>query len=156
VINVLTGNAKEIGDAWLKDSRVRKLTFTGSTEVGKQLMRGSAETVKKISLELGGHAPFIVFGDADIDAAVDGVMQSKFRNAGQTCVCANRVYVHSSVKDEFIKKFRGDAEKLIVGDGLEETTEIGPLINDRALIKVENHIQDAVSKGGKIECGGNG
>lgn len=155
VINIVTGDPKEIGETWLKDSRVRKLTFTGSTEVGKLLMRGSADTVKKVSLELGGHAPFIVFQDADIDAAVEGVIQSKFRNNGQTCVCANRIYVHESVADEFTEKFKEEASKLVVGDGLDPDTQIGPLIDEAALKKVEDHIQDAVQKGGRIECGGN-
>ncbi len=155
VINIVTGDPKEIGETWLKDSRVRKLTFTGSTEVGKLLMRGSADTVKKVSLELGGHAPFIVFQDADIDAAVEGVIQSKFRNNGQTCVCANRIYVHESIADEFTEKFKEEASKLVVGDGLDPDTQIGPLIDEAALKKVEDHIQDAVQKGGRIECGGN-
>lgn len=154
VINIVTGDAKEIGEAWLQDTRVRKLTFTGSTEIGKLLMRGSADTVKKISLELGGHAPFIVFSDADIDAAVEGVMASKFRNNGQTCVCANRIYVHANIVEAFIEKFRDEARKLVIGDGLEPESQIGPLIDEAAFIKVERHIKDAVLKGGKIECGG--
>lgn len=154
VINIVTGDAQEIGNAWIKDARVRKITFTGSTEVGKLLMRGAADTVKKVSLELGGHAPFIVFPDADIDSAVEGVMQSKFRNNGQTCVCANRIYVHSSIVDEFVAKFSKEAQKLTVGFGLEPDTQIGPLIDEQAYIKVESHIQDAVSKGATIECGG--
>lgn len=154
VINIVTGDAQEIGDAWLKDSRVRKLTFTGSTEVGKLLMRGSADTVKKVSLELGGHAPFIVFPDADIDMAVNGVIQSKFRNNGQTCVCANRVYVHSSIVDDFVRKFAEEAQKLTVGYGLEPETQIGPLIDEQAYIKVKSHVQDAVEKGANLVCGG--
>lgn len=155
VINFVTGDAKEIGETWLKDPRVRKLTFTGSTEVGKLLMRGAADTVKKVSLELGGHAPFIVFADADIDEAIEGVMASKFRNNGQTCVCANRIYVHESILDKFINRFREETKRLVVGDGLEPETQIGPLIDEAAYKKVTDHIEDAVRKGAKIECGGN-
>lgn len=154
VINFVIGDAAEIGDAWLKDSRVRKLTFTGSTEVGKLLMRGSADTVKKVSLELGGHAPFIVFPDANLDEAIEGVMVSKFRNNGQTCVCANRIYVHESILDEFVEKFRAETKKLVIGDGLNPETQIGPLIDEAAFKKVESHIEDALLKGGKIEYGG--
>ncbi len=155
VINVVTGNARAIGDAWLEDSRVRKITFTGSTEIGKVLMKGAADTVKKISLELGGHAPFIVMDDADLDKAVDGVIGSKFRNAGQTCICTNRIYVHESIGDVFQEKFQKAVTQLKVGDGLEEGTDIGPLIDEAALEKVTEHIEDAVSKGATILHGGN-
>jgi succinate-semialdehyde dehydrogenase/glutarate-semialdehyde dehydrogenase len=154
VLNVITGQAEEIGETWLQDDRVRKITFTGSTEVGKILMRGAAETVKKVSLELGGHAPFIVFEDADLDKAVLGALLSKFRNAGQTCVCANRFYVHESVSEAFLEKFSRAVRELKIGNGLEEGTQIGPLIDIHALEKVEKHIVDAVNKGGKIHCGG--
>lgn len=154
VINVVTGDAEEIGAAWLEDPRVRKITFTGSTEVGKLLMRGAADTVKKLSLELGGHAPFIVFADADLDEAVSGVIQSKFRNTGQTCVCANRVYVEESIIEEFTERFTAEVRKLHVGNGLEPNVHIGPLINEEAYNKVREHIDDAVQKGGVIECGG--
>lgn len=154
VINVVTGKSGEIGDSWLKDTRVRKLTFTGSTEVGKLLMRGAAETVKKISLELGGHAPAIVMADADIHKAVEGVIAAKFRNAGQTCVCANRVYVHESIVDEFSKKFIERVKDLKVGDGKEEGVAIGPLIDADAVQKVKSHIDDAKEKGASVAAGG--
>lgn len=154
VINVVTGKSGEIGDSWLKDSRVRKLTFTGSTEVGKVLMRGAADTVKKISLELGGHAPAIVMADAHIDKAVDGVVAAKFRNAGQTCVCANRIYVHESIVDEFSKKFVERVKKMKVGDGKEAGVAIGPLIDNDAVLKVKSHIDDAKEKGATVAAGG--
>lgn len=154
VINIVTGNAQEIGKVWLEDTRVRKLTFTGSTEVGKLLMRGSADTVKKVSLELGGHAPVIVMDDANLDKAVDGVIAAKFRNAGQTCVCSNRIYVHDSIADTFTAKFVEKVQQLRVGNGLEEGVEIGPLIDDAAVEKVQRHIQDAVEKGAKLATGG--
>jgi succinate-semialdehyde dehydrogenase/glutarate-semialdehyde dehydrogenase len=154
VLNVITGKSREIGEAWQKDSRVRKLTFTGSTEVGKILMKGAADTVKKISLELGGHAPFIVMDDADLDKAVQNVVASKFRNAGQTCICTNRVYVHESIVEPFTEKLTAAVEKLKVGNGLEEGTDIGPLINEEAIEKVQEHIEDATQKGGKLATGG--
>ncbi|MCV9885759.1 NAD-dependent succinate-semialdehyde dehydrogenase [Metabacillus halosaccharovorans] len=150
VLNVVVGDAKEIGDVWLKDDRVRKISFTGSTEVGKLLMRGAADTVKKISLELGGHAPLIVLEDADLDQAVEGVISSKFRNAGQTCVCTNRVYVHQSIYEPFMNKLKDAFQKLRVGDGLQDQTTIGPLIDRNALKKVKNHLEDASNKGGDI------
>jgi succinate-semialdehyde dehydrogenase / glutarate-semialdehyde dehydrogenase len=154
VINVITGRSSEIGDAWLNDPRVTKITFTGSTEVGKVLMRGAAETVKKVSLELGGNAPFIVMDDANLTKAALGLVQSKFRNAGQTCICTNRVYVQASVKDEFIKLFQAELEKLKVGNGLEEGVDIGPLIDHSAYQKVDMLVQDAIQKGGKVAyCG---
>jgi len=154
VINIVTGNAQEIGKVWLDDTRVRKLTFTGSTEVGKLLMRGSADTVKKVSLELGGHAPVIVMDDANIEKAVDGVIAAKFRNAGQTCVCSNRIYVHESIADAFTSKFVEKVQQLRVGNGLDEGVEIGPLIDDAAVEKVQRHIQDAVDKGATLATGG--
>ncbi|WP_053362977.1 NAD-dependent succinate-semialdehyde dehydrogenase [Bacillus sp. FJAT-27251] len=154
VLNIVTGRAQEIGEAWLEDSRIRKLTFTGSTEVGKLLMKGSADTVKKVSLELGGHAPVIVMEDADLNKAVDGVIASKFRNAGQTCVCSNRIYVHEKIAADFTARLVGKVKQLQVGNGLEEGTDIGPLIDEAAISKVARHIEDAVEKGAKIETGG--
>ncbi|MDR4948994.1 NAD-dependent succinate-semialdehyde dehydrogenase [Neobacillus cucumis] len=154
VLNVITGRSSEIGDVWLKDSRVTKITFTGSTEVGKTLMRGAAENVKKVSLELGGNAPFIVMDDANLAKAAKGLVQSKFRNAGQTCICTNRVYVQESVADEFIKLFQVELEKLKVGNGLDEGTDIGPLIDKSAYKKVESLVHDAVKKGGKVVYSG--
>jgi succinate-semialdehyde dehydrogenase/glutarate-semialdehyde dehydrogenase len=154
VINIVTGSSSEIGKAWNTDSRVRKLTFTGSTEVGKTLMKDAADTMKKISLELGGHAPLIVMDDADLDKAVEGTIASKFRNAGQTCVCVNRVYVHESVKDTFEKKLKEAVSGLKVGNGLEEGVDIGPLIDENAVDKVKEHVKDAVNKGGNVIYGG--
>ncbi|GEL76981.1 NAD-dependent succinate-semialdehyde dehydrogenase [Tenuibacillus multivorans] len=154
VINIITGSSSEIGKTWSEDSRVRKLTFTGSTEVGKILMRDAAETMKKISLELGGHAPVIVMDDADINKAVNGVIQSKFRNAGQTCICANRVYVHESIEQEFIHQLNDEVKKLKVGNGLEEGIDIGPLIDRYAIEKVEHHVSDALKQGAKLQFGG--
>ncbi|WRP07727.1 NAD-dependent succinate-semialdehyde dehydrogenase [Rossellomorea aquimaris] len=156
VINVVTGDSKSIGEAWMEDTRVRKLTFTGSTEVGKVLMKGSADTVKKISLELGGHAPVIVMADSDLEKAVDGVIASKFRNAGQTCVCSNRVYVHESIVDSFTEKLVEKVKDLKVGNGLEEGVDIGPLIDENAIEKVQKHVEDAVNKGASIAYGGKG
>lgn len=150
VINVITGRSAEIGDVWLQDPRVTKITFTGSTEVGKTLMRGAAGNIKKVSLELGGNAPFIVMDDANLAKAALGLVQSKFRNAGQTCICTNRVYVQEGVADEFIKLFQAELEKLKVGNGLEEGTDIGPLIDKAAYKKVETLINDAIKKGGKM------
>lgn len=154
VINVVTGDAKQIGKAWLDDERVAKITFTGSTEVGKLLMRGAADTVKKVSLELGGHAPVIVFGDADLEKAVNGVIVSKFRNAGQTCVCANRIYVEKSILPAFTERLREEVAKIKVGLGDNPESNIGPLINEAAYIKVQKHINDAIEKGASIELGG--
>ncbi|KQL53900.1 succinate-semialdehyde dehydrogenase [Heyndrickxia shackletonii] len=155
VINIITGDAPTIANVWQSDRRVRKLTFTGSTEVGKILMRGAAETVKKVSLELGGHAPFIVTANADIEKAVDGAIASKFRNAGQTCVCTNRIYVDKSIVKEFTQKFTEKVSCLKVGNGLDEGVVIGPLINQEAMDKVNNHIEDAIQKGGTVYVGGN-
>ncbi|MGM7724179.1 NAD-dependent succinate-semialdehyde dehydrogenase [Metabacillus sp. Hm71] len=154
VINVVCGHAKEIGKVLLQDPRVRKLTFTGSTEVGKFLMQQSAQTVKKVSLELGGHAPVIVLADADLDKAVDGVVAAKFRNAGQTCICANRIYVHESIYQTFIEKLIPKVKELVIGNGLDEGVDIGPLIDQKAVEKVLQHIGDAVEKGAKVELGG--
>lgn len=150
VLNVITGRSSEIGDVWLKDPRVTKITFTGSTEVGKTLMRGAAETVKKVSLELGGNAPFIVMDDANLAKAAAGLVQSKFRNAGQTCICTNRVYVQEGVAEEFTKLFQAELEKLKVGNGLEDGVDIGPLIDQAARSKVEELLQDAIEKGGRV------
>jgi len=154
VFNVITGDAKAIGEAWLQDDRVRKITFTGSTEVGKTLMRGAADTVKKVSLELGGHAPLIVFEDANIDKAVTEAIASKYRNAGQTCVCANRIYVHESIAEVFSQMYVEAVNALKVGNGLEGGTQIGPLIDERAIKKMESHIEDGIQKGGRIVSGG--
>ncbi|WP_139187890.1 NAD-dependent succinate-semialdehyde dehydrogenase [Bacillus tuaregi] len=154
VINVITGKSAEIGDVWLKDARVTKITFTGSTEVGKTLMRGAANHVKKVSLELGGNAPFIVMDDANLDKAAEGLIQSKFRNAGQTCICTNRIYVQEAVAEEFIRIFQERLEKLKVGNGLAEGTTIGPLIDRAAFDKVTGLVNDVVDKGGKIAYSG--
>jgi len=154
VFNVITGKPESIGTELATNPLVRKLSFTGSTTVGKLLMSQCASTIKKISLELGGNAPFIVFDDANIDAAVEGAMLSKFRNTGQTCVCANRIYVQDKVYDEFAKKLIAAVEKLKVGDGFEQGIQQGPLINKKALDKVQHHIADAVTQGAKIRCGG--
>jgi succinate-semialdehyde dehydrogenase/glutarate-semialdehyde dehydrogenase len=154
VFNVITGNAKEIGAELTANPLVRKLSFTGSTEIGKLLMQQCAGTVKKISLELGGNAPFIVFDDADIDAAVNGAIASKYRNTGQTCVCANRLLVQAGIYNEFAGKLAHVVSQLKVGDGLQGETQQGPLIDEAAVEKVEAHIQDAVSQGARIVCGG--
>ncbi|WP_035351155.1 NAD-dependent succinate-semialdehyde dehydrogenase [Fictibacillus gelatini] len=150
VFNVVTGKASAIGEAWMKDSRVRKITFTGSTEVGKILMRQAADNVKKISLELGGNAPFIVMDDANLEKAAKNLVASKFRNAGQTCICTNRVYVHENVKEEFVELFKKELSGLKVGNGLEEGTGIGPLIDGAAVEKVQSLIEDAEKKGATI------
>ncbi len=154
VINVVTGSSSEIGGELTANPIVKKLSFTGSTAIGKVLMKQCSDTVKKISLELGGNAPFIVFDDADIEAAVTGAIQSKYRNAGQTCVCANRIFVHESVYDEFAEKLGIAVSQMKVGDGLEEHTEVGPLIDIAAVEKVEAHINDAVAKGAEVAVGG--
>ena len=154
VFSVVTGASGAIGGEMTSNPIVRKLTFTGSTEIGKLLMEQCAGTVKKTSMELGGNAPFIVFNDADIDAAVDGAMASKFRNTGQTCVCANRLLVQEGVYDEFSTKLAAAVEKMRIGDGLKGETEQGPLIDMAAVEKVEEHIQDAVAKGAKVISGG--
>ncbi len=157
VLNILTAdsdNSIAIGKVICASDVVRHLSFTGSTEVGRILMAQSAPSVKKLSLELGGNAPFIVFGDADIDSAVEGAMASKYRNAGQTCVCANRLYVQDGVYDEFVQKFAAKVKSLKVGNGFDEGVVQGPLIEEAALQKVERHVQDAVAKGGKVLAGG--
>lgn len=154
VVNVITGSSSEIGKVLTEDERVKKFSFTGSTEVGRKLIAQCAGTVKKVSMELGGNAPFIVFNDADIDAAVEGAMISKFRNAGQTCVCANRLYVQSAVYDEFVSKLAQAIAKLKIGNGLEQDVTVGPLIDASAVNKVQEHIADAVSKGAEIVTGG--
>lgn len=154
VFSVVTGDAKTIGAEMTSNPIVRKLTFTGSTGVGKLLMSQCAGTLKKVSLELGGNAPFIVFNDADIDKAVDGLMLSKYRNSGQTCVCTNRTLVHEDVYDKFSKKLAVKVAALKVGDGLQDGTQQGPLIDMNAVEKVEDHISDAVAKGAKILTGG--
>jgi succinate-semialdehyde dehydrogenase/glutarate-semialdehyde dehydrogenase len=154
VFNVVTGAAREIGRVFTGDERVRKFSFTGSTPVGKMLAADCMATVKRVSLELGGNAPFLVFADADLDAAVDGAMASKFRNTGQTCVCANRFLVHEAVYDEFAERLAARAGALVVGDGLEGETHQGPLINGAALAKVEAHVRDAADRGARAVHGG--
>jgi len=154
LLNIVTGSSTEIGGVLTASETVRKLSFTGSTEVGAKLYAQSAPTIKKLSLELGGNAPFIVFDDADLDAAVAGAIQSKFRNAGQTCVCANRIYVQDSIHDAFVDKLAQAANALKVGDGATEGVAIGPVIDEKAVAKVEAHIADAVSKGAKVIAGG--
>ncbi len=154
VFSVLTGGSSDIGGEMTSNPLVRKLSFTGSTETGRALMRQSADTIKKLSLELGGNAPFIVFDDADLDAAVQGAIASKFRNAGQTCVCANRIYVQAGVYDAFADKLAEAVRRLKVGNGMDEGVEQGPLIDEAAVKKVQEHLQDAVAKGARILTGG--
>ena len=153
VFNVLTGSSTRIGQIFTQSPIVKKLSFTGSTETGVKLMAQSAPTIKKLSLELGGNAPVLVFNSANLDQAVQGVMDTKFRNAGQTCVCANRIYVQSEIYDAFIEKLKVKVEALKVGNGLDSDTDIGPLINRKAILKVEEHIQDALSKGAILVAG---
>lgn len=157
VINILTADSEQsiaIGKELCENDTVRHLSFTGSTEVGRILMQQCAPTIKKLALELGGNAPFIVFDDADVDSAVDGAIASKYRNAGQTCVCANRIYVQDGVYDEFVQKFATKVAKLKVGNGFEEGVEQGPLIEPAAVQKVQDHVADAIAKGGKLVTGG--
>ncbi|CAN5771941.1 NADP-dependent succinate-semialdehyde dehydrogenase [soil metagenome] len=154
LLSVLTGSAAQIGGEMTRSPIVRKLSFTGSTEVGRTLMRQSADTIKKLSLELGGNAPFIVFDDADLDAAVDGAMISKYRNTGQTCVCANRIYVQRGVLQAFTDKLVAKVKALKVGNGLEAGVTQGPLIDSKAVAKIEEHIADARAKGGEVLTGG--
>lgn len=154
VFNVITGKAQTIGKIMTRHPLVRKFSFTGSTAVGRLLMAQCADTIKKVSLELGGNAPFIVFADADLDAAVEGAMAAKYRNAGQTCVCANRFLVERAVYTEFVQRFSQKVHALTVGNGLEPGVEIGPLINPQAIAKVKSLLQDAVQKGAKIVSGG--
>jgi succinate-semialdehyde dehydrogenase/glutarate-semialdehyde dehydrogenase len=154
VINILTGSASEIGSELTSNPTVRKISFTGSTEIGSLLMRQSAADIKKISLELGGNAPFLVFDDADLDAAVEGAMASKYRNAGQTCVCANRILVQDGVYDAFANKLADKVAALTVGRGIDDGVIIGPLIDENAVAKVQEHVDDAVAKGAKVAVGG--
>ncbi|ELW9388006.1 NAD-dependent succinate-semialdehyde dehydrogenase [Acinetobacter baumannii] len=154
VINVVTGKSQEIGSVFTSHEKVKKLTFTGSTPVGRLLMQQCSSTIKKLALELGGNAPLIVFDDADLDKAVQGAIFAKFRNAGQTCVCANRIYVHDNIYQAFAEKFVQEVQKFKVGNGLEDGVQIGPLINEKAVLKAQQLIDDAVSKGAKIACGG--
>lgn len=154
VIQVVTGKSSTIGEILTGDARIQKLSFTGSTEVGRTLMAQCAPTIKKLSLELGGNAPFIVFDDADLEKAAEGLIASKYRNAGQTCVCANRVYVQASIKDKFLDIFVKKVEALKVGDGMEEGVNIGPLINEKGLEKVQALLKDALDKGAHLVTGG--
>ncbi|MFK0166726.1 NAD-dependent succinate-semialdehyde dehydrogenase [Rhizobium sp. NPDC090279] len=155
VLNIIVGiDGPAIGRELCGNPKVRKISFTGSTEVGRILMRQCADQIKKVSLELGGNAPFIVFDDADLDAAVEGAMASKYRNAGQTCVCANRIYVQSNVYDAFAAKLAAKVNELSVGDGFKPGVSVGPLIDEQGVAKAEDHVQDAVSKGARIVVGG--
>jgi succinate-semialdehyde dehydrogenase/glutarate-semialdehyde dehydrogenase len=154
VLNIVTGDAVAIGKELCASPVVRKITFTGSTEVGRILMRQSSDTIKKMSLELGGNAPFVVFDDADLDAAAEGALASKYRNAGQTCVCANRIYVQDKVYDAFAAKLAEKVKALKVGRGTDSGVNIGPLIDEQGLAKVEEHVADAVAKGAKVVMGG--
>jgi succinate-semialdehyde dehydrogenase / glutarate-semialdehyde dehydrogenase len=154
VINIITGKPAEIGTALTRSATVRKVTFTGSTRVGKLLMEQSAGTVKRVGLELGGNAPFLIFDDADLEAAVAGVMASKFRNGGQTCVCANRIFVQDGVYEAFADKLASATSKLVLGDGLSEDTTIGPMINRAAIDKIQQHVDDATARGAAIVVGG--
>jgi succinate-semialdehyde dehydrogenase/glutarate-semialdehyde dehydrogenase len=157
VINIVTADAKNsvaIGKVLCDSPLVRHLSFTGSTPVGRILMEQCAPTIKKVALELGGHAPFIVFEDADLDTAVSGAMQSKYRNAGQTCVCTNRFYVHESLHDAFVEKLAQASKRLVIGPGLDKGVQLGPLIDQQAINKVEQHVQDAVAKGARVMTGG--
>ena len=154
VVNIVTGAPGPIGDTLFDDDRVRKLSFTGSTDVGRLLMSKASKNLLRLSLELGGHAPFIVFDDANIEQAVGAAVACKFRNAGQTCICANRFYVQAGVYDEFNARFAAAISKLTVGDGSQEGVDIGPLINDAAIEKVESHVEDARSRGAQVSVGG--
>ena len=154
VVNIVTGDAPAIGEALLGDERVRKLSFTGSTGVGRLLMAGAAQHLTRLSLELGGHAPFLVFDDADVEAAVAGALATKYRNAGQTCICANRFYVQDGVYDEFAARLQQAVEVMRLGHGLDEGVQIGPLIDDAAIEKVEGHVADALDKGATLRAGG--
>ncbi|SUB14822.1 Succinate-semialdehyde dehydrogenase [NADP(+)] GabD [Pantoea agglomerans] len=154
VLNAVAGDTHAISDAIMASKAVRKISFTGSTQVGKLLMRNAAETMKKVSMELGGNAPYIVFDDADIDAAVQGAIANKFRNAGQVCVSVNRFYIHNAIYDRFTQQLATEVNKLKVGNGMEEGVIVGPLIEASAVEKVEQHVNDAVAKGGKLLAGG--
>ncbi|MFD1707434.1 NAD-dependent succinate-semialdehyde dehydrogenase [Siminovitchia sediminis] len=155
VINIVAGSTREISDELFDHPAVKKISFTGSTEVGKELVKKSARRLKKLSLELGGHAPFIVFEDADLEKAASGAVASKFRNSGQTCICANRIYVHRNVKKKFSELFVEKVKELKVGNSLDSSVEIGPLVNEGGLNKVKEHVDDAVQKGAEVLCGGN-
>ena len=154
VVNIVTGSARAIGGAIMASAEVRKVTFTGSTAVGRELIRQSADTVKKVSMELGGNAPFIVFDDADLDAAVEGAMIAKYRNMGQTCVCTNRFYAQAGIHDAFVERLREASAALVVGDGAEDGVQQGPMIDEAAVEKVEEMIADAVAKGAEVVGGG--
>ncbi|MFQ5520393.1 MAG: NAD-dependent succinate-semialdehyde dehydrogenase [Candidatus Methylomirabilia bacterium] len=154
VLNLVMGEAPAIGQAFLENPAVRKVNFTGSTEVGRLLMRHAADRVTRLTMELGGHAPFIVFDDADLEAAVKAAVASKFRNAGQTCVCANRIYVHERIFEPFAARFTELTRALVVGDPQDETVQIGPLIDKEAYTKVSHHVEDASGKGATVLCGG--
>lgn len=154
VINLVTGDAKAIGQSLLTNKKVRMITFTGSTQVGKYLMRESANHVKKMALELGGHAPIIAFEDCDIEKATTLALGSKFRNNGQTCICANRLYVHESIAEQFTKRLKEKVEQLKIGNGLHDGIDIGPLINSQAVEKVNSHLEDAVERGAEVVSGG--
>ena len=154
VLQIVTGKSSVVGDVLTQDKRIHKLSFTGSTEVGRKLMAQCADTIKKLSLELGGNAPFIVFEDANLEKAAEGLIAAKYRNAGQTCVCANRIYVHERIKDDFLAIYQQKVEALSVGDGMDEGTDIGPLINQSAVDKVTDLINEAVEQGAKLITGG--
>ena len=154
VLNIITGSAAQIADEMCENPKVKKITFTGSTEIGKNLASNAMKFMKRVSMELGGNAPVIIFDDADLDRAVEGAMISKYRNSGQTCVCANRILVQAGIYDRFAEKFAAAASRLKVGDGLDEGVEQGPLIDDSAVAKVEQHIEDATSKGARVIAGG--
>lgn len=154
VVNLVNGSASEVVGSMMKSPIVRKITFTGSTEVGKELVRQSADTMKKVSMELGGHAPLLVFEDADLEKAAEGVISSKFRNAGQTCICTNRIYVQKSISKQFAELIAEKMKTLVVGNGLVQGVNIGPLIDNQAIAKVEDQIADALSKGASLVCGG--
>ncbi|WP_271398266.1 NAD-dependent succinate-semialdehyde dehydrogenase [Salinicoccus roseus] len=153
VVQCVNGPGKEVGEIFTDSKLIKKITFTGSTPVGKQLIKNSADTIKHVSMELGGHAPIIVAEDADIDLAVDQTIASKFRNAGQTCICANRLLVHESILEEFSNKLKSKVEQLKVGNGLDEDTQVGPVINEKGFNKIISQINDAVDKGAEVVCG---
>jgi succinate-semialdehyde dehydrogenase/glutarate-semialdehyde dehydrogenase len=154
VVNVVTGDSRAIGEELLANPTVRKLSFTGSTEVGRILMKQAAQNLTRLSLELGGHAPFLVFADADLERAVQGLMVAKFRNMGQTCICANRVFVDQRVQAEFSRLLAAAVRDLRIGRGDEDGVQVGPLIDDAAIAKAEQHVQDAVEKGATVRIGG--
>jgi succinate-semialdehyde dehydrogenase/glutarate-semialdehyde dehydrogenase len=155
VFQLVAGSASEIGKEFLENPLCRKITFTGSTDVGKKLIQGAAKLVKPLSLELGGHAPVIVFEDANLKSAVEGAMLAKFRNSGQSCIAANRIYVQASIYEEFLKQFVAKTIALNVGDGLDPRSHVGALIDEEAMAKAEEHVKDAVRGGARLLCGGN-